>query len=224
MERRDGWRWVERRRELFESGTGWSAGHFPIWSLPGPWLSKYWLLLLLFHFELLSTSFSRQLTILSRRSMVINKWRPHVLEASWNNNLAMYFWIHTVSVPVEVQHMLDSVKSTYIMYTEGTRDLYHRRNRLFRRPKHIAQGRLIRFPRWSKSRMLRRFHRIMYLYYTSLFVCLSVTTNYCSRVLEAYKNRQDCRYWRPVNILRQHVIWMITFVITPLLCYFAVAV
>ena len=42
----------------------------------------------------------------------------------------------------------------YIGYTikrRGIRDLYHCGNWIFRRHEHIAQGRLIRFPRWSKS-------------------------------------------------------------------------
>ena len=112
------------------------------------------------------------------------------------------------------------------MKRRGIRDLEHHGNRLFRRPKRIAQGRLIWFPRWSKSHIPWLFHRIRYLYYTSLSVCLSVTAKYCSRVLEAYRSRQDCRHRRSANILGQRVVWMITsmitLVITPLLCYFSV--
>ena len=39
------------------------------------------------------------------------------------------------------------------------------------------------FPRWTKSCIPRLFH-IIYLYYTSLFVCLSATAKYHSRVLQ----------------------------------------
>ena len=55
-------------------------------------------------------------------------------------------------------------------------------------------------------RINRTFHCIRYLYYTSLSVCLSMTENYCSRVLEAYGSRQDCRYWHLRKILEQHVV------------------
>ena len=110
----------------------------------------------------------------------------------------------------------------YTMKRRGIRDLDHRGNRLFRRPERVARGRLIRFPRWSKSRIPRLFHRIRYLYYTSLSVCLSATAKYCSRVIEAYRSRQDRRHRRPVNILGQRVVWMITLVIAPSLCYFPV--
>ena len=81
------------------------------------------------------------------------------------------------------------------------RDLDHHGNRLFRRPKRVAWGHIIQFPRWSKSHIPRLFHRIRYLYYTSLSVCFSATVKYCSSVLEGYRSRQDCRYWRPAHIL-----------------------
>ena len=73
-------------------------------------------------------------------------------------------------------------------------------------------------------RINRTFHRIRYLYYTSLSVCLSTTEKYCSRVLEAYRSRQDCRYRRPTKILKQRVVWMTRTVIAPSLCYFSVVV
>ena len=114
----------------------------------------------------------------------------------------------------------------YTMKRRGIQDLDHRRNWLFRRPKRVARGCLIRFPRWSKFHIPRLFHRIRCLYYTSLSVCLSVTAKYCSRVLEAYRSRQDCRHRRPTNIVGQHVVWMITsmimLVIALLLRYFPV--
>ena len=94
------------------------------------------------------------------------------------------------------------------MKRRGIRDLDHHGNRLFRRPERVAWGCLIQFPRWSKSRIPRLFHRIRYLYYTSLSVCLSATAKYCSRVLEAYRSRQDRRHRRPANILGQRVVWM----------------
>ena len=109
------------------------------------------------------------------------------------------------------------------MKRRGIRDLDHRRNQLFRRPKQVARGRLIWFP---KSRIPRLFHRIRYLYYTSLSVCLSVTAKYYSMVLEVYRSRQDCRHRHPANILGQCIVSMITLMITlviaPLLCYFPV--
>ena len=88
-----------------------------------------------------------------------------------------------------------SINIGYTMKRRGIRDLDHRGNHL------------ILFPRWSKSRIPQLFHRIRYLYYTSLSVCLSVTAKYYSRVLEAYRSRQDRRHWRPANILGQRVIW-----------------
>ena len=112
----------------------------------------------------------------------------------------------------------------YTMKRRGIRDLDHCGNRLFRRPEHVARGRLIRFPRWSKSRILRLFHRIRYLYHTSLSVCLSASTKYCSSVLEVYWSWQDRSYWRPANTLGQRVVWMITLVIAPSLYYFPVVV
>ena len=45
----------------------------------------------------------------------------------------------------------------YTMKRRGIRDLDHRGNWLFRCPERIARGRLIRFPRWSKSRIPLRF-------------------------------------------------------------------
>ena len=105
---------------------------------------------------------------------------------------------------------------------EGIRNLDHHGNRLFRHPECIVRGRLIRFPRWSKSCIPWLFHQIRYLYHTSLSVCLSATAKYCSSILEGYRSKQDRRYWRPANILGECVIWMITLVITPSLCYFPV--
>ena len=75
--------------------------------------------------------------------------------------------------------------------------------------------------------ILRLFHHIRYLYYTSLSVCLSVTAKYYSRVLEVYRSRQDRRHRRPVNILGQHIVWMITSTITiviTLLLYYLLVV
>ena len=104
----------------------------------------------------------------------------------------------------------------------GIRDLDYCGNGLFRCPERVARGCLIRFPRWSKSRIPRLFHRIKYLYYTSLSVWLSATAKYCSSALEGYRSKQDCRYWHPVNIFWQ-ILWLYwtdcsigTVVLTPL--------
>ena len=64
-----------------------------------------------------------------------------------------------------------------------------------------------RFPRWSRSRIPRPFYRIRYLLFS---VCLSATAKNCSRILEAYRSRQDRKYRHPVKLLEQRVVWMTT--------------
>ena len=65
------------------------------------------------------------------------------------------------------------------------------------------------------------FHCIRYLYSTSLFVRLSATAKYCSRVLEAYRSRQDRSYWHPAKILEQRN-GCLMLMIAPSFCYFPV--
>ena len=118
--------------------------------------------------------------------------------------------------------VLDTLNIGYTMKQRGIQDLDHLGNWI-RRPRTTRLGRLNNwFLWWSKSCIPWLFHRIRYLYYTSLSVCLSVAAKYCSRVLEAYRSRQDCRHWHPAHILGQHVVWMITLVIALSLCYFPV--
>ena len=125
----------------------------------------------------------------------------------------MLLWVDDIIWKVNIYRLYNE--------TEGyTRFRSPRKNQLFRRPECVARGRLIWFSRWSKSRIPRLFHRIRHLCYTLLTVCLSVAAKYCSRVLEAYRNRQDHRHRRLANIAGQHVVWMITLVIAPSLCYF----
>ena len=107
--------------------------------------------------------------------------------------MAVQWWYWTVFT-------LATWSAGYMMKQRGIRNLDHRRNQLFRCPECVAPGRLIQFPRWSKSRIPCLFHCIRYLYYTSLSVCLSATAKYCSRVLEVYRSRQDRRYLHPAII------------------------
>ena len=153
-------------------------------------------------------------------------FRQHLLTVS--ADIARIIWAiqHTLDYVIygwggafDVAHEV-TINIGYTMKWRGIRNLDHHRNRLFRRPEHVALGRLIRFPRWSKSRIPWLFHRIRYLYYTSLSVCLSATAKYYSRVLEEYRSRQDRRYRRPANILGQHIIWMVTLMIASSLATF----
>ena len=141
----------------------------------------------------------------------------------WTIQHALDYVIYGWGGAFDVAHEV-TINIGYTMKRRGIRNLDHHRNRLFRRPERVARGCLIRFPRWSKSRIPWLFHRIRYLYYTSLSVCLSVTAKYCSRVLEEYRSRQDRRHRHPANILGQRVVWMVTLMIASSLYYFTVVV
>ena len=92
---------------------------------------------------------------------------------------------------------------------------------MYRRLERKVWGCLFRFLRWYEFLYKPPFHRIRYLYCACLYVCLSMTAKYCSRVLEAYRSRQDCRYWRLAKILEECIVWITWLMITPSLCYFS---
>ena len=72
----------------------------------------------------------------------------------------------------EPMRVMVYVKNKYRLYDETEVYTWFRtpRKPMFRRPERAARGRLIWFPRWSKSRIHRLFHRIRFLYHTSMFL------------------------------------------------------
>ena len=86
-----------------------------------------------------------------------------------------------------------NVNIGYTMKLRCIRDLEHHGSQI-RRPERAALWRLIWFPRWSKSRIHRLFHRITFLYHWTLKLAFSQTKRFYKGLQNNADRLSKCHY------------------------------
>ena len=116
---------------------------------------------------------------------------------------------HTHTGKVSQDNVPQCGITIYRLYDEkeGNTGFISPRKPIYRRPERVARGRLFRFPRWNKSRIARLFHRVRYLYHTTLSSKLSKATKHWNRPSTVVRSQQKRHFHRRTKLEWERVVW-----------------